>query len=260
MSEPAESDLARARNASAEEIPGLLHDNDPRVLAALLENPQLDESHLCVLLERKDLPEETLDAIACRKDWLRSHRLRRALVFHVNAPRLAAMRVARELYLMDLVHLSLRPTSTGELRRLADELILARVPQLPLGQKLALARRASGRVAGSLLAEGHAEIISAALENAFLTEAQVLKVLARETVRERVVAAIARHRRWSQLYNVRLALLRSSKTPVEPLLSFLPDLSQPDLEDLAASSALLESFRPYLLAELARRRAAERSG
>jgi hypothetical protein len=43
------------------------------------------------------------------------------------------------------------------------------------------------------------------------------------------------------------------------LLAFLPDLAQRDVEDLAASSALPEAFRPYLRAELARR-AAERSG
>jgi len=38
--------------------------------------------------------------------------------------------------------------------------LLARLPQLPLGQKITLARRGPARVAGALLAEGHAQVIS----------------------------------------------------------------------------------------------------
>lgn len=92
------SDLDGARAASREEIPALLHHHDEKVLAALLENPQLEESHLLLLLEHGELPGSLLEAIARRKEWLRSYRLRRALAFHVHMPRLVAMRLARELY------------------------------------------------------------------------------------------------------------------------------------------------------------------
>jgi hypothetical protein len=256
MGTNAESRAERARTASLEEIPLLLYENDPHVLAALLENPRLEESHLVLLLERKELSGEILEVIARNKGWLRSYRLRRGLAFHAHTPRLVAMRLARDLYLMDLVQLSFQPGVPGDLRRLAEELILARIPQLPLGQKLTLARRAPARVVGSLLAEGHPQVIPPALDNAFLTEAQVLKVLARENVSERVVLAIAKHLKWSHAYTVRLALLRHPLTPLDRILAFLPDLTQRDLEDLAETTALPARLREYVRTEVARRRAA----
>ena len=74
----------------------------------------------------------------------------------------------------------------AEIRRVAAELLVTRVPQLPIGQKLTLARRGPARVVGALLAEGHPQAIKLALANAFLTESQVLKVLAKSGVPERV--------------------------------------------------------------------------
>ena len=105
---------------------------------------------------------------------------------------------------------------------MAEEVILTRVPHLPVGEKLTLARRGPSRVAGAILAEGHAQAIKLALANAFLTEAQVLKVLAKPGVPERVVAAIAQHSKWSCQYNVRVALVRNAHTPAACVLAIMP--------------------------------------
>ncbi len=260
MARKAEPGAQGACAASREEIPALLYDASEEVLESLLENPRLGEAHLCLLLERKDLTGELLERIGRRKQWLRSYRVRRRLAFHAHTPRLLAMRLARELYLMDLVQLSLMPSVPAELRRLAEELILARVPQLPLGQKLVLARRGSARVAGGLVAEGHEQVVRIALENAFLNEAQVLKVLSREKLPPHVVATFARHQKWSKFYNVRMALVRHPLTPLSRVLSFLPDLSLGDLHELCESGTLSESLRRYLDHEIARRSGAGKGG
>jgi hypothetical protein len=55
MRQPDVPDADRARSAAREEIPVLLHAASEEVLLALLENPQLEEAHLCLLLERKEL-------------------------------------------------------------------------------------------------------------------------------------------------------------------------------------------------------------
>ena len=243
----------RARSAGSEEIPALLYETREETLAALLENPRFDETHLCLLLERKDLSATLLETIARRKGWLRSYCVRRRLAFHPHMPRPLATRLARELYLMDLVQLSLLPSVAAELRRLAEELILARLPQLPLGQKIALARRGSARVVGGLLAEGHARIVRLALDNAFLTEAQVLKVLAREKLPAPVVAAIASHPKWAQLYHVRMALVRHPAASLARVLSFLPDLTLRDLDALCESATISQGLRRYIQREIARR-------
>lgn len=251
----------RARVAAGEELAALLHHLSADVLMALLENPALDETKLCQLLERKDLPGEVLEEVGRRKHLLKNYRVKRALTFHPRAPRLISLRLLRDLYLMDLVQITLSPGVLAELKRNAEEQLLARLPQLPLGQKITLARRGPARVAGAILAEGHAQVIAIALDNSNVTEAQVLKVLSREKLSTAVIPAISHHRKWSFCYNVRLALVRHPSSPLATILAYLPEITVSDLRELAAPGIVTESLRKYLQAEIQRRmRAGGRGG
>jgi hypothetical protein len=152
------------------------------------------------------------------------------------------------------------PGISAELKRNAEDQLLARLPQLPLGQKITLARRGPARVAGALLAEGHARVISIVLDNSYMTEAQVLRALAREKLPISVIPAIVQHRKWSITYNVRLALVRNHATPLATILSYLPELTVSDLKELAAPGIVPENLRKYLQAEVQRRmRASEKT-
>jgi hypothetical protein len=248
-----EPNRERARTAAGEELALLLHHHSPDVLLALLDNPALDETQLCLLLDRKDLPKEILEEVARRRPLLKNYRVRRALAFHPRTPRLASLRLIRELYLMDLVQITLLPGISVELKRNAEEQVVARLPQLPLGQKITLARRGTGRVAGALLAEGHAQVLSVVLDNGSLTEAQVLKALSRERLPVGVVKAIAQHRKWSHTYNVRLALVRHPNSTLSTILAYLPELTVSDLRELASPGIVSENLRKYLLAEIQQR-------
>jgi hypothetical protein len=250
----------RALVAVGDELTALLHHPDAGVLLALLDNPALEETQLCILLERKNLPGEILEEVARRKPLLKSYRVKKALAFHPRTPRLVTLRLLRDLYLMDLVQLTLLPGIPTELKRNAEDQLVSRLPQLPLGQKITLARRGPARLAGALLAEGHAQIVGIVLDNAYLTEAQVLKVLSREKLPPVVVQAIGHHRKWSITYNVRLALVRHPLSPLATVLAYLPELTVSDLRELAAPGIVPESLRKYLLAEVQRRiRAGEKS-
>src|SRR5712671_825169 len=149
-----ESVRERALAATGEELLALLHHPAADVLLALLDNPALDETHVCLLLGRKDLPGEVLEEVARRKALLKSYRVKRSLAFHPRAPRLASLRLLRDLYLMDLVQIAILPGVSAELKRNAEEQLLARLPQLPLGQKITLARRGPARVAAHFLLKG----------------------------------------------------------------------------------------------------------
>jgi hypothetical protein len=246
-------DRDRASIATGEELASLLHHPSPDVLLALLDNPSLDDTQLCLLLNRKDLPTEILEEIARRKPLLKNYPVKRALAFHPRTPRLVNLRLIRELYLMDLVQLTLLPGTSTELKRIAEEQLVARLPQLPLGQKITLARRGTARVAGALLAEGHTQVLSIALDNPGLTEAQVLKALSRENLPIGVVKAVAQHRKWSHTYNVRLALVRHPGSTLSTILAYLPELTVSDLRELAAPGIVSENLRKYLLAEIQQR-------
>jgi len=213
-----------------------------------------------VLLARKNLPAAVIEEICQRRDWLKTYALKKALAGHPHTPRLVSLRLLKELYLMDLVQIALLPGISVELKRNAEDQLAARLPQLPLGQKITLARRGPARVAGLLLAEGHPLLVPVVLDNSHLTAAQVLKALAREGVPESVVQAVAQHRKWSCDYNVRLALVRNPATALATSLSFLPELTVSDLHELAAPGVLPEPLRKYLEAETQRRiRAGEQS-
>jgi hypothetical protein len=248
-----DSDRKQALTVTGDDLAILIHHHATDVLLALLDNPALDETQLCLLLDRKDLPTEVLEEVGKRKHLLKNYRVKRALAFHPHTPRLMSLRLTRDLYLMDLAQLALTVGALPELKRIAENQLLARLAQLPLGQKITLARRGPDRVAGALLAEGHPQILSVVLDNAYLTEAQVLKALAREKLSPAVAHAIAQHRRWSCVYNVRLALIRTPGTTLATILSYLPELNATDLRDLSAPGIVSESLRRYLQAELDRR-------
>ena len=253
MSESVAEDRERARVAAGDELAALLHHPSADVLLALLDNPALDEPRLCLLLERKDLPGEVLEEVGRRRPLLKSYRVKKALCFHPRGPRLVTLRLIRELYLMDLVQLALSPAVPAELKRNAEEQLLARLTQIPLGQKIALARRGPARVAGALLTEGHPQVLAVVLDNPYLTEAQVLKTLSREKLPAGVVPAVIHHRKWSISYNIRVALLRQPSVPLATILSYLPQLTVSDLRELAAPGVVPETLRRYIQAEVQRR-------
>ncbi len=249
---------ARSPALQGEELRVLVHDKSAEVLAGLLDNPALDEALLCLLLERKDLSSDLLGEVARRKEWMRSYRVKVRVAGHPHAPRLAALPLIRQLFLFDLVTLTLQPATPAEIRRTPGDVSLTPLPQLPLGQRLTLARRGSARVAAALLAEGQERAVPLALDNGFLTESQVLKVLAREDLPEIVPASIARHRKWSCLYNVRMALVRHPLTPLARVLAFLPDLTLRDLDELSGARSLSRTLKNYIQAEVVLRRRASR--
>jgi hypothetical protein len=242
-----------ARTAPPESISTLLASASEEVLNALIENPSFNETHVCLLLERKDLTGLLLEGIAKRKTWRASYRVRRALAAHPHTPRMLAMRLLRDLYLMDLVTVALMPASRGELRRLAEERILAQLPQLPLGQRLMLAKRGSSRIAAGLILQGPHQIVRAALNNSFLTESHLLKSLVKEALPSRTLSIIANHEKWSKLLNIRVALLRHPNAPEECPAMFVPDLPRREIEELLGHVRLREDVHAYLMQELTKR-------
>lgn len=241
-------------NPSAEELKARLLAASEEELLSLIASGNLDESHLTLLLDRLDISSRVLTEAASLPTAAASEALRFRVARHPHTPRRIALPLLRQLFLFDLVRVSQIPSAPAEIRRAAEEILIHRVPSLPVGQKLTLARRGPSRVAGAILAEGHPQALKLALNNAFLSESQVLKVLAHAAVPARVVAAIAQHPRWSIQYNVRAALVRNPHTPVPCLLAILPNLTLRDLKDIAALENLSVHSRNYIRKELDRRK------
>jgi len=247
------SRIDHARSASGDELKTLIHEAAEETLLGLLENPNLDEPHVTLLLERLDLPAAVLAVIAGEGKWTSSEAVRLRLAQHPRTPKRFALAAVRQLFLFDLVRLSLLPSAPPDIRRVAEEVILTRIPHIAIGEKLTLARRGPSRVAGALLAEGHPQAVKLALANPFLTESQVLKVLALRDVAERAVAAVAHHPKWSTQYNVRMALVRNPHTPATSVLTILPHVTLLDLKEISKLDDLAPHLRKYLRQEIAAR-------
>jgi hypothetical protein len=218
-----------------------------------LDDPRLDDDHLCILLARKDLPGTFLDELARRRELLHGYSVIRALSFHPSVPRKVALRLLRELHLMDLMKLSQAATAAPDLQRSAEEHLIARLPHVTLGQKIALARQASARILAALIVEGNAQVVEPAVENPRLTEAQALKLLARDKLPLAVVPAFCRSRRWTSVPNVALALLRYPHTPPEAAAKILLHVASADLRALVQTKTISQTTRRHIQRELAHR-------
>lgn len=243
----------QARTASKEELKSLVHAATEDALLALLENPEIDESHITSLLERLDLPGNVLTAVAAETKWLSSEGVRMRLACHPRTPKRIVLAITRQLYLFDLVRLSLLPAAPADIKRVAEEIVISRVPHIPVGQKLTLARRGPARVVGAILTEGHGQAVKLGLSNPYLTESQILKVLNKVGVPERVVVAIAEHPKWAVQYNVSVALVRNPQTPSTIVEKLLPRLKPADLRDLAAMQDVTPRLRKQIEEHLAQR-------
>ena len=152
--------LARAKTATADELNAFLHEATEEVLLATLENPNLTESHVILLLRNRFGPfgKRNDSAVAGQVEVGLQAKGVRAAPCATPSARRSILRLGRwvSFYLFDLVKLALLPSAAGGYTpaKAEDSIFLTRVPHLPVGEKLTLARRGPARVAGALLARG----------------------------------------------------------------------------------------------------------
>jgi hypothetical protein len=223
-------------------------DRAKEVLLALARNPNLQEPDLLRLLERKDLPPEVLRELAAHKETARSYLVKLALARHPRTPRLVSLPILKFLHLFDLVRVCQTPAVPTDVKRVAEENILKKAERIPRGQKISLARQGSGYVAAGLFFTNDQELIRAILDNPYLTEAHVTRILSRADLPAEVVELIASTEKWSRRYDVRLGLIRNPHTPFGRVLGFIPDLAVSDLKGLCLDRRMPEHVRRYIAA------------
>jgi hypothetical protein len=101
---------------------------------------------------------------------------------------------------------------------------------------------------------GPEQAARAALNNSFLTEAQLLKTLSKQTLPAQTIAAVASHDKWPRLVQVKAALLRHPEISPAQVPALLPGLPRRDIEDLIGFTRLKENIRSQLQTELTRRK------
>jgi hypothetical protein len=239
-------------------------------------DPDLSEDQALALLKHADLPSEVLEQLAKNANALKSRKVKIALVSHPRAPRHVSVPLARQFYTFDLMKVSLSPSVPADVKVAVDDVLIARLKTVTIGERLTLARRASGRVAAALLLDvekmdgkiiddkdaggrivdaktvaRETRVMRTALENPRLTEALVIGSVLRPAASVALVHAVARHEKWSCRREIRAALLRTEHLSLARALEFSREIPHPLLQEILASSRLPGGIKDQLLREIA---------
>ncbi len=226
--------LQHGLTAKAEELFQLILDPDLEFLQTLLKNPQLNEDHLLALLKRRDLSAELLNTIHKKYKHSTSHRLVLALVKNPVTSGTLIRNLLPQLRLFELVDLIYLPGATPDQKLAAERTIQQRLPTTPLGNKITLARRGTANMVAELLKDGHPQLFEVCLSNPCLKEAAIYQFLRGATASAETISMVARHNRWNQRPNLRLAILKNTKTPEVWFTLWLPKMHRHLLKQLLA--------------------------
>jgi hypothetical protein len=201
---------------------------------------ELTEDMALAQLKRRDITAEALALLARNTDITKSRKLMLALAMHPRTPRHISLPLLRRLFTFDLMQVTLTPAVAADIKRTAEDQILLRSESLGAGEKISLAKRASGRVAAALLQEADERVISPALDNAQLTEAMLVQALMKPRAPEILFALVSEHRKWSLRREVQIALLRSEKTPLARAQELAKKFSEEFLREIILPERLEE--------------------
>lgn len=190
---------------------------------------ELDVRGAQAALRNPHAAEEVVRRIADQRRLLSFYDLRRDLALHPAAPQPLALALLGGLYWRDLVAAGVDVRLRPVVRRAADQRLLDRLPGLAVGEKVAIARRASPRVLQALRHDPTLQVVAAVLENPRLVEADLIGLVAAETARPQVLELVLGHRKWGSRYPVRVAAVRNPRTPLPAALAALPRLKKSDL-------------------------------
>lgn len=205
-------------------------DSAPSVESAQV--PGLTEDAGLALLKSADVTAEALAQLAKNPITSTSRKVMVGLAAHPRTPRHVSIPLLRRLFTFDLMHMAHAPALAPDIKRAAEEQILTRLESFPTGQKITIARRASGRVAAALLQTSDQRVISPALDNKRLTEPLVVQALMKPHGPEMLFALVSDHPTWSQRREIQIALLRSEKTPLERAFDFAQNFSPEFLREV----------------------------
>lgn len=245
--------LQRALVAEGEEIFLLVQDAAPEVLRALLKNRRLAEEHLLAMLKRRDLSDDLLKALHQHELTTACHRLKVALAAHPKTPTAVVQALLPHLHLFDLLGICLLPGSTPDQKLASERAIVQRLPGVPLGNRIVLARRAPSSLLGELLKGGEPPVVAACLDNPLLKELSLVQFLAGPLASAVAIAGIVRHPRWQNLPTLRLAIVKHPNTPEAAFRSILPTIPLFEVKNLRHSRRLSPTRKQLIEDELQRR-------
>jgi len=190
------------------------------------------EDYALAELQRTDIGATEIAFLARTPAAAKSRKVALAVVLHPRTPRHISIPLLRRMFTFDLMQIAITPVVAPDIKRAVEDQIMVRMESISAGEKISLAKRASGRVAAALLQEDDERVIAPALENAHMTEALIVPALTKARAPESLFRLVSGHPKWGQYRQVQIALLRSEKTPLDRARELAKNFSEELLQDI----------------------------
>ncbi len=195
------------------------------------------------LLRDRTTPAAVLRRIAAEPRWTARREVKALLARHPHSPIALARRFLPHLPWVELAEIA-RDVRVGPvLRRDADRLLEARLPELALGERVSLARGASRRLLNALRSDPEAPVLRALLENPRATDADAAALASAPETPPSVLDHLSRHARFCESPSVRKGLLRNASVPVSAALRILERTPRGEWPALARDERVLRIVR-----------------
>jgi len=174
-----------------------------------------------LLLRSRSLQLGLLRRIAATPEWVRNDRVRAALVLHPRTPRPIAVGLLPHLRWGDLHRVTTTPGLPAPVVLLAERLLTERLPDLALGERISLARAASGAVVVSLRRDPSPLVLRALLENPRFRADDALFVAERAQSPAASLQLLAECPRWRGRTDLRRAIAAHPSSPAHVALGLV---------------------------------------
>jgi len=128
-----------------------------------------------------------------------------------------------------------------------------RIRQMNISEKMRLATKASRSERQILLRDSSPQVLMGLLANPRIEDKEVLAVAKSSSPSSGVLQRIAKDRRWSTNYEIRLALVKNPQTPTPLAVRMLDTLRENDLRVMAKGSNVREVVRAAALRKIIKR-------
>lgn len=245
--------LDQAHIAQDEELWSLVRDTHPQVVLNVTLNRSLNEEMALFLVKAKSTPAEALGFLAGDVRFKYSYKLKLALCRNPRTPQRVSFSLLKFLRIFDLADLTRNQTVPVTLRQKIELMLTEKIPSMPSGVSIALAKRSNSTIVMAIMARGDNKVVNACLDSPVITETHVCEIINRSSVKPAIIHMISEHPKWSLRYTVKYSLIRNFLTPMGQVTRFIPDMKTNDLRELNSYGSLPRSTRPYIISELIER-------
>ncbi len=248
-----EQRLKHALTAQEAELWTLVRDAHPQVVLNATLNKNLTEEMALLLAKKRTTPAEALGFLAEDIRFRGSYKLKLALCRNPGTPQRVSFSLLKFLRIFDLGDLTKDRNIPVTLRQKTELMIIEKIPPMPSGLRMALAKRASSSIVMALMSRGDRNTVAACLESPVITESHLCEIINQPESRPALINAIASHPKWSLRYAVRYGLIRNFHTPMVYVTQFITQMKTNDLRELYSFETLPKVTRPFIFRELKER-------